>query len=257
MTDASADELPLAAEFPPATREQWRKLVEGVLKGAPFSTRLVAKTYDGLAIEPLQGRKAQARPIPGRAPGASWSIVQRVDHPDATAANAEALHDLENGATGLSLVFAGAVGAYDYGLTPDAEAMARALDGVFLDAGIDLDLDPGPQSEEVGRLVAALLKRRGIAPAAASIRFGFDPMVPLRWPDRARSLERPRAELRCRYFKFGRARFSRAVCAGRRPGDTRCRWLAGSGTGLRACGGRRISARARTAAGSRSMLRAA
>ena len=176
MTDASADELPLAAEFPPATREQWRKLVEGVLKGAPFDTRLVAKTYDGLAIEPLQGRKAQARPIPGRAPGASWSIVQRVDHPDATAANAEALHDLENGATGLSLVFAGAVGAYGYGLTPDAEAMARALDGVFLDAGIDLDLDPGPQSEEVGRLVAALLKRRGIAPAAASIRFGFDPI---------------------------------------------------------------------------------
>jgi methylmalonyl-CoA mutase len=176
MTDASADELSLAAEFPSATREQWRKLVEGVLKGAPFDARLVAKTHDGLAIEPLQGRQAQARPIAGRAPGASWSIVQRVDHPDPAAANAEALCDLENGATGLSLVFAGAVGAYGYGLASDAEGMARTLDGVLLEAGIDLDIDPGPHSEETGRLVAALLQRRGIAPAATDIRFGFDPI---------------------------------------------------------------------------------
>ena len=32
------DDLPLAAEFPPATREQWLKLVDGVLKGAPFES---------------------------------------------------------------------------------------------------------------------------------------------------------------------------------------------------------------------------
>ena len=97
------DELPLAAEFPAATREQWRKLVEGVLKGAPFDKKLVARSYDGLAIEPLYDRKADALPIAGRAPGTPWSTVQRVDHPDPSAANAEALHDLENGATGLSL----------------------------------------------------------------------------------------------------------------------------------------------------------
>ena len=110
------DELPLAAEFPAATREQWRKLVESVLKGAPFDKRLVAKTYDGLAVEPLYGRVADAQPVTGRAPGTPWSIVQRVDHPEPAAANAEALNDLENGATGLALVFAGAVGAYGYGL---------------------------------------------------------------------------------------------------------------------------------------------
>ena len=86
MTDPSADDLPLAAEFPPATREQWRKLVEGVLKGAPFDKRLVAKTYDGLAIEPLYARKALAQPIAGRAPGIAWTVMQRVDHPDPVAA---------------------------------------------------------------------------------------------------------------------------------------------------------------------------
>src|SRR5262249_2473455 len=91
MTDA--DDPPLAAEFPPATREQWHRLGEGVLKGAPFDQKLVARTYDGLAVEPLYGRKADARPLASRAPGLPWAVVQRVDHPDPAAANAEALYD--------------------------------------------------------------------------------------------------------------------------------------------------------------------
>jgi methylmalonyl-CoA mutase len=172
----NANDLPLAAEFPPATREQWRKLVEDVLKGAPFESRLVTKTYDALAIEPLYGRRDTAQPIASRAPAASWSIMQRLDHPDAAAANAEALHDLENGANGLSVVFAGAVSAYRYGLPATEQAIARALDGIHFDAGIALDLDSGPQAQDVGRLLAALVRRRGVAPAATNVRFGFDPV---------------------------------------------------------------------------------
>ena len=53
-----------------------------------------------------------ARPIVGRTPGAPWQVMSRIEHPDPAAANAQALHDLENGATGLSLVFAGSIGAY-------------------------------------------------------------------------------------------------------------------------------------------------
>ncbi len=34
----------------PATHEQWRKLVDAVLKGRSVSTTLVSKTYDGLRI---------------------------------------------------------------------------------------------------------------------------------------------------------------------------------------------------------------
>src|SRR5262245_27453387 len=88
MLDPSADDFALAAEFPAATREQWRQLVADVLKGAPFDKRLVAKTYDGLTIEPLYGRRAQGRPIASRAPAAPWSVMQRVDHPDPAAADA-------------------------------------------------------------------------------------------------------------------------------------------------------------------------
>src|SRR5579863_8325498 len=112
MTEMTAsDELSLAADFAPATFEDWRKLVDGVLKGAPFE-KLVSKTYDGLTIEPIYRRAAGAAPIAGRPAAAPWQVMQRIDHPDPAAANVQALHDLENGATGLTVVFAGANGAY-------------------------------------------------------------------------------------------------------------------------------------------------
>src|SRR5205807_8641169 len=174
MTDSAADKLPLAAEFPAATHAQWRALVERVLKGAPFQA-LIAKTYDDIAIEPLFQRDASARPIAARTPGAAWAVMQRADHPDPAAANAEALHDLENGATGLSVIFTGATGAYGYGLAASEAAIARALEGIHLDAGIALDLDLGPHMQEAGRALAALVERRGVAPAATHIRSGFDP----------------------------------------------------------------------------------
>src|SRR5262249_24941179 len=84
-------------------------------------------TYDGLCIEPLYERDPSAMPIPGRAPGAPWQVLARVDHPDAAAANAEARHEIENGATGLSLVFAGAIGSYGYGIQPAPHSVSRAL----------------------------------------------------------------------------------------------------------------------------------
>ena len=102
--------------------------------------------------------------------------MQRIDHPDAKAANAQALHDLENGATGLTLVFAGATGAHGYGLDPSAEAVAQVLDGIYLDAGIGIELQIGPQSRMAAIHVAEYIKRKGIDPAACDIRFGLDPL---------------------------------------------------------------------------------
>src|SRR5207342_1982966 len=69
------DELRLAADFAPATQDDWRKLVDGVLKGAPFE-KLVGKTYDGIKIDPIYVRARGAAPMAGRAaarPGRSCS----------------------------------------------------------------------------------------------------------------------------------------------------------------------------------------
>ncbi len=74
-------DLPLAADFAQATQDDWRKLVDGVLKGAPFE-RLVSKTYDDLKIAPIYARAKGATPIAGRAAAMPWQIMQRVDHPD-------------------------------------------------------------------------------------------------------------------------------------------------------------------------------
>lgn len=169
------DNLPLAADFAPASRDDWRKLADGVLKGAPFE-KLVGKTYDGLRIDPIYERARNATAIPARVAGAPWQIMQRVDHPDAAIANVQALHDLENGATGLTIVFAGANGARGFGLPPTKEALARALDGVYLDAGIGIEFEISPQSRDVGQHLAELLAARKIAPSTVNVRFGLDPI---------------------------------------------------------------------------------
>jgi methylmalonyl-CoA mutase len=166
--------LTFAAEFPAASREQWLKLVSGVLKGVPFERRLVSKTYDGLAIEPLYGRDAVALPVTGRTPGTPWQVMARIEHPDPAAANSQALHDLENGATGLSLVFAGSIGAYGYGL--DGSMVARLLRDIHLDAGISLDLQADGQPEIVASALTRVLKERGTGFDAVDVRFGFDPL---------------------------------------------------------------------------------
>jgi methylmalonyl-CoA mutase len=169
------DDLRLAADFAAATYDDWRKLVDGVLKGAPFE-KLVGKTYDGLKIEPIYPRARDAAPIAGRAAAAPWQIMQRIDHPDAAIANAQALHDLENGANGLTLVFAGAHGAHGFGLDPSAEAIEQLLDGIFIDAGIAIELQVGPRSRMAASHIAECIKRKGVAPAACDIRFGLDPI---------------------------------------------------------------------------------
>jgi methylmalonyl-CoA mutase len=166
--------LSLASDFPAATLDDWRKLVDAVLKGEPFQ-RLESRTYDGLTIEPLYQGAAAARAVAGRAPGAAWTLMQRIDHPDPAAANAQALDDLENGATGLVLVFAASVSANGFGLDASAATLTRVLDDVDLD-GIAIDLNLSPPTRHVVGDFAALVKGRGIAPASVDLRFSINPI---------------------------------------------------------------------------------
>ena len=171
------DDFPLAAEFPRTTQAEWRKLVDAALKGAAFDKRLVTHTYDGLRVEPLYGRAAGVKPLAGRAPGTSWALMQRLDHPDPAAANVQALQDLENGAAGLCLVFAGAPAARGYGVVAnDTATLDHALSGVMLDL-IPLRIETSPfAGRPVANLMMELVDARKLDPAKLTVDFGLDPI---------------------------------------------------------------------------------
>jgi methylmalonyl-CoA mutase len=168
-------EAPLpAADFPAATEADWRKLVDAALKGGSFE-RLKSRTYDGLTIEPLYSSAHDVTLIAGRPGGTAWTVMQRVDHPDPAAANEQAREDLDGGATGLVLVFAGSVSANGFGLEANSAALARVLDGID-PRGIILDLNLSPPTRGMAREVATLIKSRGIAPSAIDLRFSINPI---------------------------------------------------------------------------------
>jgi methylmalonyl-CoA mutase len=193
------DDLRLASDFAPATYDDWRKLVDGVLRGAPFE-KLVGRTYDDLKIDPIYQRARGAALIPGRPAAAPWQILQRIDHPDAAQANAQALHDLENGATGLELDFAGGPGARGFGLADaTTETLARVFDGVIFDAGITVALNPVLGRENAGQNLAGLIESRGVDPAKVDVRFNYQPLstmavrgqAPAAWSE----MEKPFADM--------------------------------------------------------------
>jgi len=163
-----------AADFPAATEAAWRKLVDAALKGGSFE-RLKSRTYDGLTIEPLYSSAREASRVAGRAGGAAWTVMQRVDHPDPAAANVQAREDLEGGAIGLVLVFAGSVSANGFGLEANSNALARVCEGID-PRGIVLDLNLSPPTRGMAREVATLIKNRGIVPGAVDLRFSINPI---------------------------------------------------------------------------------
>ena len=210
VTEASVtDDLRLAADFQPASYDDWRKLVDGVLKGAPFE-KLVGKTADGLKIDPIYPRAQGATVIAGRPAAAPWQIMQRIDHPDAGAANAQALHDLENGATGLEFEFAGGPGARGFGVA-DAmpETLARLFDGVIFDAGIAIALNPVVGRLNAGTNLADLIEARGVDPAKVDLRVNYQALstlavrgaAPAPWGEMEKPFAKVVSELMRRGFK--------------------------------------------------------
>jgi len=174
MTLASA--APLAGVFPQATTEQWRKSVDKALKGGSFEA-LVARTWDGASIQPLYPRAAApgARAL-RRAPG-RWSVLARADSADPEAANRLALLDLEGGANGLDLAFAGSQGAFGGGLVSDsAEQIAKVFANVRLDYGIPVTLQASPRAPRAAESVMRFVDSQHIDPSLTRISFGFDPL---------------------------------------------------------------------------------
>jgi methylmalonyl-CoA mutase len=179
-------ELALMEGFSVPERAQWLALVEKALKGADFERRLVSRTADGLRIAPLYGRTdapaGLAEQQPGSAPflrGASaatitspWDIRQIHAEPDAAAANAAILEDLEGGTTSIKLQIA-APGWF--GLLPDAAALETALKGVMLDV-CPISLEAGEETATAAASLAELWRAAGIADKARLGALNADPL---------------------------------------------------------------------------------
>ncbi|WP_442754859.1 methylmalonyl-CoA mutase family protein [Methylocystis sp. JAN1] len=172
----SANETAIAGVFPQPTEEQWRKLVDKALKGGSFDS-LVSKTYDGVAIAPLYARARAEGPRALRRTPGRWSILGRVDLADADAANKLALEDLEGGADGLHIVFAGSQGSYGAGLTSDSEeTIAHLLDGVRLDYAIPVVVEASPRAPNAVSAIMRYVDSHHIEPSITRISLGLDPL---------------------------------------------------------------------------------
>ncbi|AGM03498.1 methylmalonyl-CoA mutase family protein [Amycolatopsis keratiniphila] len=182
-------ELELAAEFPEASREQWRELVAGVLRksgaidesfdGLPES-KLVTRTYDGLEIQPLYTAEdtVEGTGFPGLPPfvrsarpeGAvttGWDVRARYARRDAKATNAAILADLEGGVSSIWLR-AGATGV------PVAD-LGDALNEVYVDLA-PVTLDAGEEYEAAANELFTLFAEREIPASAVTATLGADPI---------------------------------------------------------------------------------
>ncbi|MEZ5841744.1 MAG: methylmalonyl-CoA mutase family protein [Hyphomicrobiales bacterium] len=176
MTD---QELSLSGIFPAQAEDDWKRLVEKSLAGGSFEKKLVSRTRDEIAVQPLYPQDADGLFVAGRPAAAAWQVIQRVDIPDPAAANAQLLTDLEGGATGLEIVLPGAVAARGAGVAiADAEAFARVFADVALDA-IALRFDAGASGAALAGLLFDRCAAAGVDPAGLDIAFVDDPLARL------------------------------------------------------------------------------
>lgn len=160
-------------EFDAADRSRWLKLAEKALAGTSFEDALVSRTDDGLRVEPIYPRAPDAQALPRRRPDAPWHIIQRIDDVDPKRANRQALTDIDQGATGISLVFEGAPNAFGYGLPNSADALQAVLDGIQLNkTHVRVDVHPG--SRGMAEWMLGVLSKRRIEPSKLSLSFGID-----------------------------------------------------------------------------------
>src|SRR5262245_56539374 len=182
-------------DLPNPDAKRWLALAEKALAGGSFAAKLVPHTDDGIRRQPLSERSASAEPLLRTNPKSPWIVSQRIDDPDIARASAQALEDIAQGATGLSLVFEGAPNAFGYGLPRTAEALETVLDGVPLNR-VQVRIDAHPWSRAVADWLLAFLTRRRSDPTKLNLSFGIDPAAIFAGTGRLRmSIEALRASM--------------------------------------------------------------
>ena len=178
----------LLQDFPPVSYNDWRKVVETELKGAPFEKRMFTATPEGITLKPIYRSEDAANlphvgSLPGLAPfarGSSaagflqhpWDISQAIHCSSAAEFNLAARNSLSRGLNALNMVLDMAT---RHGNDPDwakpedvgcgglsiatVEDLGKALEGIDLKT-VSLFVRSGASAMPFAVLLAALLRKR-------------------------------------------------------------------------------------------------
>ena len=206
MSNPQTADLPAPTfdEFAPTPYEEWRKVVDKFLKGAPFEKRLVTKTYENIDLQPMYRQEdiaglPQIDGLPGFAPyvrgaaplgyvAASWDVAQEIACGTPAAFNAALRADLARGQNAVNLVLdrptlagidADQAEADDVGKgglsISSVDDLAQALDGVDLES-TPLFIQASTSALTFTALLAALVKKQGKSLAKMRGAIGMDPL---------------------------------------------------------------------------------
>jgi len=202
MTSQST--TPLLAEFPPVSYDDWRKLVEAELKGAPFEKKMFTATYEGIMLKPIYRREdvanlSHVNSLPGFAPfvrGASasgyvkesWDVSQEIAVASPTEFNHAARNSIGRGLNALNMVLDRATrNGHDPDWAPAEDVgcgglsiatlgdLDRALDGVDLEK-TSLFVRSGASALPFAAVLIALAKKRKKTPAQLRGCIEMDPL---------------------------------------------------------------------------------
>lgn len=195
---------PTFSEFPPTPYEDWRKVVNKFLKGAPFEKRLITKTYEEIDLQPMYRREDVAGlphldSLPGFAPylrGASplgyvtqsWDVAQELPYGAPAAFNEALRADMARGQNAVNLVLdhptlagidadqadAGEIGKGGLSISSVAD-LAQALDGVDLET-TPIYIQASTSALTFTALLAALVKQQGKSLTELRGAIGMDPL---------------------------------------------------------------------------------
>lgn len=195
---------PLLADFPPVSYDDWRKLVEAELKGAPFDKKMFAATPEGITLQPIYRREdvtnlPHVNSLPGFAPFVrgtsasgyvkeSWEVSQEIAVASPSEFNHAARNSVSRGLNALNMVLDRAT---RNGLDPDWAApedvgsgglsiatlddLGRALDGLQLDQ-TSLFVRSGASALPFAALLVALARKRIRSLAALRGCIEMDPL---------------------------------------------------------------------------------
>ena len=203
-TEAPSARGKLLAEFPPVSYDQWHKLVETELKGAPFDKKMFTATSEGITLKPIYRSDDTAdlphiNSLPGFAPfvrGATasgyvhepWAVSQEITCASASEFNNAARNSISRGLNALNMVLDHAtrnghdpdwarpedVGCAGLSIATLGD-LDRALEGVDLEK-TSLFVRSGASALPFAALLLALAKKRGKSPAQLRGCIEMDPL---------------------------------------------------------------------------------